>query len=130
MGAAEGRIRGIRDYVGFTATKYRHEQAGHPALSLYPRSTGDFQVWFGTDADCLDYLEWPRWPDGIACPGCGQGGWRLGDGILAQSLQRALDIGSYQTAWAVPGNCSLTAPARTGYSADEVPKISVEVSPW
>ena len=23
----------------------------------YPRSTGEFQSWFATDADCLDYLD-------------------------------------------------------------------------
>ena len=95
-------------------------------------------------ADCLDYLEWLRWPGGFTCPCCGYaGGWRLGDGryecvgchgrtsvtagtifdrtrtpltvwftacwlfatakdgISALSLQRALEIGSYQTAWAM-----------------------------
>ena len=119
------------------------------ALSLlagvhYPRSLGEFQAWFSTDADCLDYLEWLRWPDGFVCPGCGnEGGWRLGDGrrecaacaartsptagtifdrtrtpltvwltacwlfatqkdgISALSLKRSLEIGSYQTAWAM-----------------------------
>jgi Transposase zinc-ribbon domain len=40
----------------------------------YPRSAGEFQSWFGTDADCLDYLEWLRWPDGFACPACGGSG--------------------------------------------------------
>ena len=40
-----------------------------------------FQAWFRTDADCLDYLEWLRWPAGFACADCGHdGGWRLGDG--------------------------------------------------
>ncbi|MDE3077740.1 MAG: IS1595 family transposase [Chloroflexota bacterium] len=110
----------------------------------YPRSLGEFQAWFRTDADCLDYLEWLRWPDGFVCPGCGvNGGWRLGDGrfmctgcggrtsatagtifdrtrtpltvwlaicwqfasgkdgISALSLKRTLEIGSYQTAWAM-----------------------------
>jgi len=110
----------------------------------YPRSTGEFQAWFRTDADCLDYLEWLRWPGGFTCPDCGHaGGWRLGDGrlecaachgrtsvtggtifdrtrtpltvwftacwlfatqkdgISAQSLQRSLEIGSYQTARAM-----------------------------
>ena len=44
----------------------------------YPRSTGEFLAWFGTDEDCLDYLEWLRWPGGFACPYCGNaGGWRL-----------------------------------------------------
>ena len=34
----------------------------------YPRSLGELQSWFVTDADCLDYLEWLRWPDGFVCP--------------------------------------------------------------
>ena len=110
----------------------------------YPRSVGELQAWFRTDTDCLDYLEWLRWPAGFACPECGHvGGWRLGDGryrcsrcrgctsvtagtifdrtrtpltvwftacwlfaaskdgISALSLQRTLEIGSYQTAWAM-----------------------------
>src|SRR6266511_3871998 len=46
----------------------------------YPASTGDLLAWFRTDADCLDYLEWLRWPDGFVCPHCGRpGGWRLED---------------------------------------------------
>src|SRR5260370_825740 len=49
----------------------------------YPRSVGEFQAWFRTDADCLDYLEWVRWPQGFVCPDCGpSGGWRLGDGRI------------------------------------------------
>ena len=110
----------------------------------YPRSVGEFQAWFATDADCLDYLEWLRWPAGFTCPACGHGGgWRLGDGrfmcsgceartsvtagtifdrtrtpltvwfnacwlfatgkdgISALSVKRTLEIGSYQTAWAM-----------------------------
>jgi hypothetical protein len=38
----------------------------------YPRSLGEFQAWFATDADCLDYLEWLRWPGGFVCPACGE----------------------------------------------------------
>ena len=110
----------------------------------YPRSTGEFQSWFVTDGDCLDYLDWMRWPQGFICPRCqNPGGWRVADGsykcaackaqiavtagtlfdrrrspltvwfaacwmfasqkdgISAQSLQRALEVGSYQTAWAM-----------------------------
>src|SRR6266540_3938735 len=110
----------------------------------YPRSLGEFHAWFPTDADCLDYLEWLRWPEGFICPDCGHaGGWALADGrfkcsacgertsptagtifdrtrtpltvwftacwlfasqkdgISALSLQRLLEIGSYQTAWAM-----------------------------
>jgi len=47
----------------------------------YPRSTGELQSWFVTDADCLDYLDWLRWPQGFVCPRCqNPGGWRRGDG--------------------------------------------------
>jgi len=110
----------------------------------YPGSVGEFQAWFRTDADCLDYLEWLRWPTGFVCPACCHaGGWRLDDdrfkcagcgcrtsvtagtifdrtrtpltvwftacwlfasgkdGISALSLQRTLEIGSYQTVWAM-----------------------------
>jgi hypothetical protein len=45
----------------------------------YPRSFGEFQTWFQSDADCLDYLEWLRWPSGFVCPECGHaGGWETG----------------------------------------------------
>jgi len=118
---------------------------GYPrAGAHFPGSTGDFQAWFSTDADCLDYLEWLRWPDGFVCPECGHGGgWHMGDGrwkcggcgcrtsvtagtifdrtrtpltvwfttcwlfatgkdgVSALGLKRVLDIGSYQTAWAM-----------------------------
>lgn len=110
----------------------------------YPTSLGEFQAWFRSDADCLDYLAWLRWRDGFVCPTCGdRRSWRLGDGrfmcsacgqrgsvtagtifdrtrtpltvwftacwllatskdgISALSLQRTLQIGSYQTAWAM-----------------------------
>lgn len=55
---------------------------GKPRAGVdYPRSFGELQAWFRTDADCLDYLQWLRWPDGFVCPSCGHaGGWQLGDG--------------------------------------------------
>jgi len=47
----------------------------------YPRSVGEFQAWFATDADCLDYLEWLRWPEGFVCPRCEHAsGWGVADG--------------------------------------------------
>ena len=110
----------------------------------YPRSIGELQSWFASDGDCLDYLEWLRWPEGFVCPRCGNpGGWAVADGrykcascdgrtsvtagtlfdrrrtpltvwftacwmfasqkdgVSALSLQRSLEIGSYQTAWAM-----------------------------
>ncbi|MHB8189886.1 MAG: IS1595 family transposase [Ferrimicrobium sp.] len=117
----------------------------HPRGGLhYPRSIGEFQSWFATDADCLDYLAWLRWPQGFVCPRCqNPSGWVVAggsykctscmrhtavtagtlfdrrrtpltvwfavcwmfatqkDGIPALGLQRTLEIGSYQTAWAM-----------------------------
>lgn len=110
----------------------------------YPRALGEFEAWFRTDADCLDYLEWLRWPHGFVCPRCQHpDGWQLADGrwecaechgrtsvtagtifdrtrtpmtvwftacwmfatrksgTSALALQRDLEIGSYQTAWAM-----------------------------
>jgi len=119
--------------------------ADHPKGGLhYPRSTGELQSWFGSDGDCLDYLDWMRWPQGFVCPRCeNHGGWLRADGsykcasckketavtagtlfdrrrspltvwfavcwafvsqkdgVSALSLQRTLEIGSYQTAWAM-----------------------------
>jgi hypothetical protein len=47
----------------------------------YPRSAGEFRSWFATDEDCLDYLDWVRWPDGFVCPSCEHpGGWWVADG--------------------------------------------------
>ncbi len=46
----------------------------------YPGTLGEFQSWFPTDEDCLDYLEWLRWPKGFRCPICQHvGGWRASD---------------------------------------------------
>lgn len=54
----------------------------HPRAGVdYPRSAGEFRSWFGTDADCLDYLDWLRWPHGFVCPRCANaGGWAVADG--------------------------------------------------
>ena len=47
----------------------------------YPRTYAELLAWFSTDADCLDYLDWLRWPGGFTCPKCGSGGgWLVGDG--------------------------------------------------
>jgi hypothetical protein len=37
----------------------------------YPARLAELRAWFPTDADCLDYLDWLRWPDGFICPRCG-----------------------------------------------------------
>ncbi|MGH8543311.1 MAG: transposase [Gammaproteobacteria bacterium] len=57
--------------------------SGRPVAGQhYPRSTGELMAWFATDADCLDYLEWLRWPEGFVCPACSRPGGRIGDGTF------------------------------------------------
>jgi transposase-like protein len=47
----------------------------------YPRNLVEMTLWFSTQEDCLDYLEWLRWPDGIRCRRCdGSEGWHTGRG--------------------------------------------------
>lgn len=48
----------------------------------YPKTFEDFLDWFQTEADCEQYLEWIRWPDGFVCPGCGsRKAWRTDRGL-------------------------------------------------
>ena len=37
----------------------------------YPRTLGEFEARFPTDAACRDYLSALRWPEGFRCPRCG-----------------------------------------------------------
>ncbi len=55
---------------------------GSPRVGVdYPRSYAELRAWFPSDAACLDYLDWLRWPDGFCCPLCGTTtAWRLADG--------------------------------------------------
>lgn len=41
----------------------------------YPTNWNQFLDWFGSEEACLRYLEKLRWPQGFACPSCGE----LGD---------------------------------------------------
>lgn len=36
----------------------------------YPGDLAQFRAWLSTDAACLDYLDWLRWPTGFSCPHC------------------------------------------------------------
>lgn len=40
----------------------------------YPRTAAEFNSWFAGEDACYAYLERLRWPDGVACPGCGESG--------------------------------------------------------
>lgn len=48
----------------------------------YPSSLVEVRSWFRSDADCLDYLDWLRWPEGFYCPWCaGVGEWSAFPGM-------------------------------------------------
>lgn len=50
--------------------------------NAYPRTFEEFLEWFSSEADCEQYLEWVRWPDGFVCPGCrGTKAWRTDRGL-------------------------------------------------
>jgi transposase-like protein/ribosomal protein L37AE/L43A len=108
----------------------------------YPRTLGEFEARFSTEAGCREYLERLRWADGFRCPRCGREAatrvrntlfqcancrrqtsvtagtvfqdirkpltmwframWYVTNqknGASALGIQRALGLGSYQTAW-------------------------------
>lgn len=47
----------------------------------YPGSYAEVRAWYPSEAACLDYLDWLRWPDGFCCPLCrSSAGWKLPDG--------------------------------------------------
>jgi hypothetical protein len=48
----------------------------------YPRHFEEFLTWFSCEKDCVDYLEWVRWPQGFVCPKCSSSkGWRTERGL-------------------------------------------------
>ena len=48
----------------------------------YPGSLPELRTWFQSDADCIDYLDWLRWPEGFVCPWCaGVGDWSRTPGV-------------------------------------------------
>nr|WP_326832363.1 IS1595 family transposase [Arthrobacter sp. AQ5-05] len=48
----------------------------------FPGSLPELRAWFRSDADCVDYLDWLRWPDGFVCPWCADvGDWGVVPGM-------------------------------------------------
>nr|WP_321465478.1 IS1595 family transposase [uncultured Desulfobulbus sp.] len=37
----------------------------------YPRTFQEFDIWFASEENCLQYVAKLRWPDGFRCPSCG-----------------------------------------------------------
>ena len=104
----------------------------------YPRSTGEFLSWFSTDDDCLDYLEWLRWPGGFVCPDCGHaGGWRLGDGRVkcgGCGSRTSVTAGTIFDKTRTPLTvwfhaCWLFATAKDGISAQHLQRV-LEISSY
>jgi hypothetical protein len=98
----------------------------------YTRSTGEFLAWFRTDEDCLDYLEWLRWPGGFACPHCGHaGGWRLAGGRVecgGCSRRTSVTAGTIFDKTRTPLTvwfhaCWLFATAKDGVSAQQLQRV-------
>ena len=52
----------------------------HPVGGVdYPQTIQDFDEWFASEAECLEFLTRIRWADGFSCPGCGgEKAWRNG----------------------------------------------------
>ena len=48
------------------------EEPRHPVSGLdYPGAFQEFDKWFSSENDCLDYITKLRWPKGFSCPNCG-----------------------------------------------------------
>ena len=49
------------------------EEPAHPVGGIdYPRTLGEFDEWFPSEAACVDILQRVRWADGFRCPACGE----------------------------------------------------------
>lgn len=57
----------------------------------YPGSLPEVRAWFSTDADCRDFLEWLRWPDGFVCPWCAG----VADWVSSPGAHRCGDCGRH-----------------------------------
>ena len=58
----------------------------------YPRTAQEFDQWFLTEKDCIEYLQRLRWPEGFRCPACkGTKGWKMANGLIrcSQCKQKA-----------------------------------------
>ncbi|MBN1981729.1 MAG: transposase [Chitinivibrionales bacterium] len=36
----------------------------------YPRTFSEFDEWFSSESDCLDFIRKLRWPNGFVCSFC------------------------------------------------------------
>lgn len=72
-----------------------NERPRYPVAGVdYPRTLGEFQQWFASEAACQDYLERVRWRDGFVCPDCGgTQSWKTRRGLFrCTSCQRQTSV--------------------------------------
>jgi transposase-like protein len=49
----------------------------------YPRTLQEFDKWFSTETDCLNYIQRLRWPNGFVCPECqSTKSWQMSTGLI------------------------------------------------
>jgi len=49
----------------------------------YPRTLSEFDEWFSSESDCLDFIRKLRWPNGFVCPSCkNPNGWLLSTELI------------------------------------------------
>jgi transposase-like protein len=60
----------------------------------YPKTLWEFERWFKTQADCVDYLIKLRWPNGFVCPSCkNERAWLIrGDRYKCRTCRRETSI--------------------------------------
>ena len=56
----------------------------HPEGGIdYPRTLQEFDEWFSTEDECINYLQRLRWTEGFRCPICdGNKGWQMTGGLV------------------------------------------------
>jgi transposase-like protein len=59
-------------------------QNSHPIGGMdYPRTLQEFDEWFSSESDCVNFLQRLRWPEGFKCLICeGRKGWQMNTGLI------------------------------------------------
>lgn len=60
----------------------------------YPQDAVQLRAWFSRDEDCLDYLDWLRWPAGFVCPFCNStnAGWEKRQRYRCRGCRRQVSV--------------------------------------
>lgn len=60
------------------------QKINHPAGGVdYPRTLQEFDAWFSTEEECINYIQRLRWPEGFQCPTCNSNkGWQMATSLI------------------------------------------------